>query len=131
MEDGCGARSTLFSRLTASGLPPIFITMSDSNTIDIPGELGEISRALGSVQDPELIKDFLFCLLTPYEIEEVASRWALVKMMDRGASQRNIAAELGLSLCKITRGSRELKKKNSAFKRFIDISGEIERTAAV
>ena len=51
----------------------------------------------------------------------VTKRWELVKLIDDGMSQRNIAKELGLSLCKITRGSRELKKENSAFKRMIGI----------
>jgi TrpR family trp operon transcriptional repressor len=32
-------------------------------------------------------------------------------------SQRGIAKDLGISLCKITRGFRELKKPNSAFRR--------------
>jgi len=30
-------------------------------------------------------------------------------------SQRNIAKDLGLSLCNITRGSKELKKEDSPF----------------
>jgi TrpR family trp operon transcriptional repressor len=34
--------------------------------------------------------------------------------------QRKIAEELGLSLCKITRGSRELKKEGSAFRVLLD-----------
>jgi TrpR family trp operon transcriptional repressor len=34
-------------------------------------------------------------------------------------SQRKIAERLGMSLCKITRGSRELKKNGSAFKRVL------------
>jgi TrpR family trp operon transcriptional repressor len=41
-------------------------------------------------------------------------------MLDTGASQRAVARRLGLSLCKITRGSRELKKRHSAFKQMID-----------
>jgi len=35
-------------------------------------------------------------------------------------AQRKIAEELGLSLCKITRGSRELKKEGSAFKALLE-----------
>jgi TrpR family trp operon transcriptional repressor len=82
----------------------------------------EMASVLAYVQDPRLIKDFLKCLLTENEMDEIIARWALVKLIDQGMSQRRIAAELGLSLCKITRGSKELKKRNSAFKKFIDLA---------
>lgn len=88
--------------------------------------LGEMARTLAKVDDPELICGFLECLLTPYELDEISSRWILVKLIDQGMSQRKIASELGLSLCKITRGSKELKKKNSPFKRFIEIQKQLD-----
>ena len=79
----------------------------------------EIARALAATRDPQNILRFLNSLLTPNEIREIASRWELVKLLEQGHSQRQIARRLGLSLCKITRGSRELKKKDSPFKRMI------------
>ena len=79
----------------------------------------EIARALAETNDPQYIMRFLNSLLTPNEIREISSRWELVKLLDQGHSQRQIAKRLGLSLCKITRGSRELKKKDSPFKRMI------------
>lgn len=88
--------------------------------------LREVANILAKVDDPELIYGFLECLLTPYEISEISSRWNLVKLIDQGISQRKIASELGLSLCKITRGSKELKKKNSPFKKFIDIKKQLD-----
>lgn len=77
----------------------------------------EISGILSRIEDQKLILDLLECLLTENEIKEIAGRWELVKMLDKGVSQRKIAQKLSMSLCKITRGSRELKKKDSAFKR--------------
>ncbi|MDC7225578.1 MAG: Trp family transcriptional regulator [Spirochaetales bacterium] len=88
---------------------------------DITDSLKELSIAFSRADDPDLIYRFLECLLTQNEMSEVASRWALVKMLDQGISQRNIAAQLGLSLCKITRGSKELQKEESAFKKMIDL----------
>lgn len=79
----------------------------------------ELSRALSLCDDSQLISQFLNSILTENEISEVASRWALVRLIDQGVSQRKISAELGLSLCKITRGSKELKKKDSPFKKMI------------
>ncbi len=77
--------------------------------------LHELVMTLASCTDADLIHDFLRSLLTPSEVAEIANRWALVRLLDEGMSQRNIAKELGLSLCNITRGSKELKKENSAF----------------
>ena len=37
----------------------------------------------------------------------------------------------GLSLCKITRGSKELKKENSPFRRMIELARELKETAAL
>ena len=85
----------------------------------------ELSVSLAATDDHVLIENFLNSILTPNEVSEVASRWELVKQIDKGISQRKIAENLGLSLCKITRGSKELKKKNSPFKRMIEKWKEI------
>jgi TrpR family trp operon transcriptional repressor len=82
--------------------------------------LGELSQTLAAIGEAELIESFLRCLLTPAETADIAARWALVKALDQGQPQREIAKNLGLSLCKITRGSRELKKANSAFRRILE-----------
>jgi TrpR family trp operon transcriptional repressor len=87
--------------------------------------LGELSRVLAETGDRELIESFLRCLLTPAETADIAARWALVKSLREGLSQREIAKLLGLSLCKITRGSRELKKPNSAFQRMLGVLHKI------
>jgi TrpR family transcriptional regulator, trp operon repressor len=81
----------------------------------------QISKALAVSEDADLIHDFLSSILTEYELDEVSKRWALVQLIDDGMSQRNISKELGLSLCKITRGSKELKKPDSPFKKMINV----------
>ena len=80
----------------------------------------EIAGVLARTADPKLIGEFLRSILTEREITEISGRWELVQMLDQGVSQRTIARQLGMSLCKITRGSKELKKPNSALKRMID-----------
>jgi TrpR family transcriptional regulator, trp operon repressor len=79
----------------------------------------EISQALAHTEDAFLIRQFLLSILTPSEVGNIAARWELVKLLDQGMSQRRIAERLGLSLCKITRGSKELKKEDSAFGKMI------------
>ena len=80
----------------------------------------EIALVLANSDDPNQIAEFLRSILTENEVKEVSSRWELVKLLNEGMSQRKISEKLGLSLCKITRGSRELKKNPSYFKQMID-----------
>jgi len=87
--------------------------------------LAEMSEALSLACDKSLVEDFLRCLLTPAEIADLAGRWALVRALREKKSQRDIARDYGISLCKITRGSRELKKENSAFNRIFTETGMV------
>ena len=80
----------------------------------------EIAEYLAQTDDPRKIKLFLESILTPAELHDLGLRWELVKMLNEGKSQRQIAGELHISLCKITRGSRELKKKNSILRKAIE-----------
>ncbi|MCP4180105.1 MAG: transcriptional regulator [bacterium] len=84
----------------------------------------EIIQALSRTDDKELIEDFLRSILTDNEVYEVSTRWALVKLIESGVTQRQISRDLGLSLCKITRGSRELKKEDSSFRRMLNLLGQ-------
>jgi TrpR family trp operon transcriptional repressor len=79
----------------------------------------EISRILARLDDSRFIEDFLLSILTSNEAKNLSSRWEIVKRIDRGSSQRKIASDLHMSLCKITRGSRELKKSNSVLKKIL------------
>lgn len=81
--------------------------------------LSELASALAETNDAVLIKDFLRRLLTPSETADIAARWALVKALEQKIPQREISKNLGLSLCKITRGSREMKKPDQAFQKML------------
>ena len=80
----------------------------------------ELSDLLSQVEDSDFIFDFLQCLLSKPEINAIASRWLIVKEIDKGTTQREIAKKFSMSLCKITRGSKELNKPNSAFRKMLD-----------
>lgn len=82
--------------------------------------LDEIIRLISATDDPDLLHDFFECLFTTAELEDIAKRWLLVKEIDRGTTQRKIAQMFSMSLCKITRGSKELKKEGSAFRKMLD-----------
>ena len=101
-------------------------------TIDDPRvqeQIKELCRVLAAAQDSELLESFFNCLLTPAETADIASRWALVKELRGGKTQREIAKDLGVSLCKITRGSREIKKPSSGFLRALAILDNLNAEA--
>lgn len=84
----------------------------------------ELCSLMKAVKDESLLKEFLIEILTPNEVTEIARRWRLVKLLHEGLPQREIASRLHLSLCKITRGSKELKRPGSAFKRMLEMRSE-------
>ena len=79
----------------------------------------DLAATLADIDDSGFIVDFLFTPITPAELADIASRWALVKALKMKATQRKIAKDLGISLCKITKGSNVLKNPESAFARLL------------
>lgn len=98
----------------------------NNNTLDESKKdaIKEICSLLAEISDEKLIYDFFGCLFTPAEMKDFANRWHLVKELDAGTTQREIAKKYGMSLCNITRGSREMKKEDSAFKKMLALSKE-------
>lgn len=84
--------------------------------------LDELLELIAEEKDSNFLKEFFTCLFTPSELIDVGKRWLLVKELDKGTTQREIARMFKMSLCRITRGSRELKKENSAFQKMLDHS---------
>lgn len=72
----------------------------------------EISNILSGLSADEVNK-FLSEILTPSEMNTLTKRWRILKMLNEGTSQREIAKELSVSLCKVTRGAKILKDTNS------------------
>ena len=80
----------------------------------------DLANALAALGDAGTADDFIRAILTPRELDKIALRWRLLKLLKAGHSQRRIAEELGVSLCKITRGSRELKRGPEGFHRIVE-----------
>lgn len=72
-----------------------------------------ISKTITDLKDKKEVKKFLFEILTESEISDLTKRWQILKMLTEGITQRQIAKELNVSLCKITRGAKILNDKNS------------------
>jgi TrpR family trp operon transcriptional repressor len=75
---------------------------------------GELIEVLAGVTEAGRMRGLLSEILTASERTDLFLRWKLMRMLRHGVPQRRIATELGVSLCKITRGARVLKKPGSA-----------------
>ena len=81
--------------------------------------LKELSELIFSLKTEKEIIKFLNEIFTPDEISLLTKRWRILNLLSKGVTQREIAKELNVSLCKITRGSKILKdKKNIVYKYF-------------
>lgn len=78
----------------------------------------ELSSLLLSIDNLEELNSFLDDMLTNKEIEDIIQRYLLMDDLWRGKSQRDIASERSMSLCRITRGSKMLKKKNGFMRNY-------------
>jgi TrpR family trp operon transcriptional repressor len=73
-----------------------------------------------SIEDPELLDKFLSFILTPEECEMLATRIVITQELLKGErSQRTIAADIGVSIAKITRGSNGLKGIDETLLKFL------------
>ena len=80
----------------------------------------EICSILCDIHQSDQMKSFMEEILTPAERDDLALRWQLMEMLENGIPQRQIASELGISLCKITRGAKILKNDQSTSKRYLE-----------
>ncbi|MFA5773248.1 MAG: Trp family transcriptional regulator [Candidatus Paceibacterota bacterium] len=69
--------------------------------------------------NPVLLDAFLTDLLTPAEYIEIKKRWEIVKMLDKGVNQHEIAEKLHVGIATVTRGSRALRDSKGGFKRVL------------
>lgn len=81
--------------------------------------LAELATRIAEIDDPRTVRALLEELLTPAERSDLARRWRLLGLLTQGVPQRRIASELGVSLCKITRGSSVLKAPRSVCRRLL------------
>lgn len=73
----------------------------------------DLLKAVLSLKKHEDVELFFKDMFTPAEIEDISLRWKLLKDLHKGLTQRKIAEKYSISLCKITRGSKLLKNKDS------------------
>jgi TrpR family transcriptional regulator, trp operon repressor len=74
----------------------------------------ELLTVISSINEIDELNRFFCEIFTPAELDDISLRWKLLKDLHSGVTQRKISEKYGISLCKITRGSKVLKDENSA-----------------
>lgn len=78
----------------------------------------QISKIISKMNEVE-VNGFLSELLTDSELSVLSKRWRILNMLSQGATQREIAKELQVSLCKVTRGAKIIKKQDAIVNKFL------------
>ena len=82
-------------------------------------QIKEISTIVKNINNNEEIENFFKELLTESELETLSKRWRILNMLKEGFTQREISKELSVSLCKVTRGSKIIKNKDSIITKYL------------
>ncbi|MBP9711825.1 MAG: transcriptional regulator [Candidatus Pacebacteria bacterium] len=78
-------------------------------------EAVEVIHKIG--KDKNLLALFLRDILTPREFENIGVRWQIVKRLAKGEHHAAIAESLHLGVATVTRGSREMRKKDGGLQK--------------
>lgn len=80
----------------------------------------DLVEQMCAITDADEMNSFFDDMLTEKEIIDIADRYLLMVDLIKGKSQRDIAQDRKMSLCKITRGSKMLKKKDGYMHRYLN-----------
>ena len=76
-------------------------------------EINELARVFAGIDNSRTMRKFFDEIFTEAERKDFALRWQLMKLLNKNIPQREIATNLRISLCKITRGAKILKDSKS------------------
>lgn len=89
----------------------------------------DMATAISKLQSADEIEQTFVDFLTASELRDLEARWLIFKMLNEGVTQREISRILGVSLCKITRGSRFLKSPKNIVKKLLSANSTADRPA--
>ncbi len=82
----------------------------------------EIVSAISKIsKDRNLLGGFLKEILTPREFENIAVRLEIVKRLEKGEHHQAIAEDMHLGVATVTRGSREMRRKDGALHKVLKL----------
>ncbi len=82
--------------------------------------LKSLIEVLVMLKDPQDLRDFLYDLCTPAELESLSDRWEVAQWVDSSENYRDIAAKTKISTTTITRVGRTLKYGAGGYKNAIN-----------
>lgn len=82
--------------------------------------MNKIIQILNNLKSENEIEKFLDEILTKNELDTLSKRWRIMELLSQGTTQRDIANDLNVSLCKVTRGAKILKNKNAITTKFLN-----------
>lgn len=82
-------------------------------------DFDDLIKLFCETKDSDKMKKLFDEMFTEREQKDFILRWDLMKDLYQGIPQREIAAKHKISLCKITRGSKILKKEDSYVKKIL------------
>jgi TrpR family trp operon transcriptional repressor len=83
----------------------------------------DLIKVFTQIDDETQMRQFLEEIMTPGERHDLNMRWRLMQMLMDGIPQREIASRLHVSTCKITRGAKILKRKDSVSQQWLEKKG--------
>lgn len=63
-----------------------------------------------SIKSNDEMENLLLGILSPQELDEIATRLEIVRLLKKGTPQKQIAEKLAVGIATVTRGSREIKR---------------------
>ena len=69
----------------------------------------ELAKVIKNLKNEKEVYNLLLELFTEAELIDLSKRWRILQMLNDGITQREIAKELNVSLCKVTRGAKIVK----------------------
>ena len=90
-----------------------------NRNIDIKNDLQGLFKLIRNIKTDVEMDSFFKELLTEAEIETLSKRWRILNLLGKGCTQREVASELQVSLCKVTRGAKILKDEKSVLAKMI------------
>ena len=81
--------------------------------------MNEIAELITKLKSKEDVCRFFSEIFTPAEIKTLSKRWRILKSLAQNETQREIAKQYNVSLCKVTRGAKILKDKDAITTKFL------------
>ena len=69
----------------------------------------QLEEAIAKIRTPEEAVTFMSALFSPHEIAAVQHRWQAFQMLLAGATQRNVATQLGMGVATASRAAAAVR----------------------